>query len=413
MPLQRCKVRGKLGWKWGDRGKCYVGEGAVARALEQARAIKASQRVANATRRPPNPLRRDPTRTLMLRKTFSAAFSKRFRQLKGRILELIVKEDALGLKQANRVEAAVPKLGSPFPGGPTTTLNIRWRFRTQAQKIAEFERWLADELHVITGPGMSADAYWADFIERGYRQGAGRAFEDTRRWKWGAGEGEFYAGTKKQFLLDSFAFPIAKEKVELVAGRVFTDLKGITQDMGTRMTRVLTEGLVQGMNPREVARRLNKQVEIGRKRAFRIAQTETIRAHAEGQLDALEMLGVEELGVAVEWSTSGLGVTELGNPSPCEVCAPLQGIVMKLEEARGLLPRHPNCRCSYIPANVGESTKEQKRTRAEIRKAIDRSIRKEVGGKRTLEEKRAKTRWGGADTKIGRKRPQPLVGLKK
>jgi len=38
----------------------------------------------------------------------------------------------------------------------------------------------------------------------------------------------------------------------------------------------------------------------------------------------------------------------------CELCAPLEGIVLKVSEARGMLPRHPNCRCCFIPANVGE-----------------------------------------------------------
>ena len=69
----------------------------------------------------------------------------------------------------------------------------------------------------------------------------------------------------------------------------------------------------------------------------------TIRAHNEGQLEAMEGLGAEEVGVAVEWSTSGLGVTKRGYPSPCKVCAPLKGIVLSLKEAHGLLPRHPNC----------------------------------------------------------------------
>jgi hypothetical protein len=146
-----------------------------------------------------------------------------------------------------------------------------------------------------------------------------------------------------------------------------------------------------------------------------IARTETVRAHGEGQLDAMELLGVEEVGVAVEWSTSGLGggVTDLGNPSPCPLCAPLQGMVMTVKEARGLLPRHPNCLCSYIPANVGEDTKEQKRSKSEISKAVTRSItaeaKEEGGTRRTTAEQRARTKWAGADKRIRKRRPKELV----
>jgi hypothetical protein len=40
MPLIRCSVDGKQGWKWGKEGKCYLTK---EEALKQAAAIKASQ----------------------------------------------------------------------------------------------------------------------------------------------------------------------------------------------------------------------------------------------------------------------------------------------------------------------------------------------------------------------------------
>jgi len=42
MPVQRCIKDGKEGWKWGKSGKCYIGEGAKAKAAKQGAAIKAS-----------------------------------------------------------------------------------------------------------------------------------------------------------------------------------------------------------------------------------------------------------------------------------------------------------------------------------------------------------------------------------
>lgn len=42
MPVQRCTKNGKSGWKWGSNGKCYVGNGAKAKAAKQGAAIKAS-----------------------------------------------------------------------------------------------------------------------------------------------------------------------------------------------------------------------------------------------------------------------------------------------------------------------------------------------------------------------------------
>lgn len=39
MPLQRCYVKGKLGWKWGQSGHCYIGQNAKKEAIKQAIAI--------------------------------------------------------------------------------------------------------------------------------------------------------------------------------------------------------------------------------------------------------------------------------------------------------------------------------------------------------------------------------------
>ncbi len=44
MPLKRCTEKGKSGWKWGDSGKCYIGEGGRAKALAQGQAIEAGKR---------------------------------------------------------------------------------------------------------------------------------------------------------------------------------------------------------------------------------------------------------------------------------------------------------------------------------------------------------------------------------
>ena len=43
MPLMKCKSGGKSGWKYGESGKCYTGEGAKAKAARQGRAIEASK----------------------------------------------------------------------------------------------------------------------------------------------------------------------------------------------------------------------------------------------------------------------------------------------------------------------------------------------------------------------------------
>lgn len=241
--------------------------------------------------------------------------------------------------------------------GYRVTTNTRWKFNTSAEKLKEFRRWLETQLgDEVTG--ATAEEVWRKYAEAGYRKGAGRSFDDVNKAKRFLDltpEGlAGYGGARSGFLQGMFGRPVSKEKIELLASRSFEDLKGVASDTATRMTRVLADGLVEGASPRDVARDLAAQVDVGRDRALTISRTEIIRAHAEGQLTALEQMGVAEVGVMVEWA-----VTD--DAKLCKLCAPLEGVVLSIEDARGMLPRHPSCRCAWVPAGLGESPQGQKR----------------------------------------------------
>lgn len=444
MPIQRCQVDGKSGYRWGKSGKCYIGKGGRRRAIQQARAIRASQAkrrvISNESRRADGRLRRaieelqnniggstttdkntngiyrnverkgkavgrtstirrntlklDPTRTATLRRQFSTEMGLRFNLFRKDIVRAVVEEDLLNLRVRNEV-------------------TNQFQFLTSSEKVQEFKRWIATHLglRII---GVTAEqienAWWRQYVEKGYKKGAGRAFMDTRRVQKAQADTEgklsFFAGTQAEFLRQSFGQPETVEKLKLLVGRVFTELVGITEQMSQVMTRVLADGLVQGQNPRTVARELTKSLDITRKRAEVIARTELIRAHAEGQLDALERLGVEEVGVAVEWSTAE-------DARVCPRCAALDGIVLKVEESHGAIPRHPSCRCSFVPANVGEPTKDQIRSKSRIEAAIRKSLKAEKSKKvKTVEEQRKRSSWAGAKRKISKRRPKSIVWYK-
>jgi hypothetical protein len=63
----------------------------------------------------------------------------------------------------------------------------------------------------------------------------------------------------------------------------------------------------------------------------------------------------------------------------CPLCEELEGVILRIEEAHGMLPRHPNCRCSFAPANLGEDEEDQVRGKGAIDKAISRS--QKLGGR--------------------------------
>lgn len=273
------------------------------------------------SKRAKNPLRSDPSRTATLRRLFEAELRRRFARVAKQIQDLLLVEDAFGLVRES-----------------TIATNARWVFQSRPQQIAAFLKWLQgvlkDEVLAGKDDGLG-EAYWRKFVQEAYQKGQGRAFDDVRvpavqkdmRW---------YNGTKEEFLRSSFGRPMSIEKVQLMAGRVFTDLKGVTEAMAVVVSRELTEGFARGDNPHVLARRLKDDLGFGSNRAATIARSEVIRAHAEGQLDAMERLGVTEVGVMVEWDTAGDGRV-------CKLCQAMDGVVLTIKEARGMIPRHPNC----------------------------------------------------------------------
>jgi len=273
-----------------------------------------------------------------------------------------------------------------------TTNADAWRFNSDPEKLQKFQEWLRRQLQQFL-VGRTQEELWRVYTEQGVKKGAARSFEDARgieKLKDAGTALAFYAGTKEEFLRSSFRQPESVSKIQLLASRTFTDLKNVTEDMATRMSRTLVDGLTAGQGPRQIAVKLDADLDIGRTRALTIARTEIIRAHAEGQLLALEQLGVQEVGAMVEWSTAG-------DERVCPLCKPLEGVVLKLDEAKGMLPRHPNCRCAWVPANVGEDQKASKTTKGQITKSVTRS-----------QELEGKTSWGPGQV-IAKKRPESIL----
>jgi len=70
-----------------------------------------------------------------------------------------------------------------------------------------------------------------------------------------------------------------------------------------------------------------------------------------------------------------------------------------------------NCRCAWIPANVGEDKAGQKRSKGEVEGAVDDSVRAEGPTKKpkTLGELKNKTKWPGADVTVPKTRPKSVL----
>ncbi len=293
-----------------------------------------------------NPIQLDPTRTSLLRNKFASVITQPFVKLKGRINQAIWKEDSLGLREF--------------------TFNAQsWRYMSNDAKIEQFRQWLLGQVAVDQLRTDTGNIVWEEYIRQAHAKGMDRAYNDLRKYGSQA-KPDFYRGSKTEFLRSSFLRPVAVERVKVLVKRAALDYKGITDAMEQQVTRTLVDGLIQGVGPRDLAKRLNERVDkIGITRAQTLARTEIIRAHAEGQLDSFEALGVSKIGVQVEFKAA--------LHRACPQCQALNGIVIDIKKARGMIPVHARCRCAFIPANIGEKDEGQIRDRKRIQSAIRRS----------------------------------------
>lgn len=283
----------------------------------------------------PTSAQTDPTRSIALRNAYRSAMRGHFGKLKTAIRDLVVKQDVFGLKAQK-----------PLNLDGILQLNVdpsEWRFLTNRQKVNEFNQWLQEQmdegvLFTTNGGDHSGDLY----VQSAYKKGLVKSYIETNKLK-AIEMDDIFLDSKDAFIRSSFGAPETASKLELLYTRAYESLKGVTAQMSSDMSRILTDGLVSGQNPRTIAKTMTDRIDrLTRTRAETIARTEVIHAHAEGQLDAFGRLGIETVGAEVEFSTAG-------DDRVCPICASLEGTEYTLDEARGIIPVHPNCRCAWLP----------------------------------------------------------------
>lgn len=117
----------------------------------------------------------------------------------------------------------------------------------------------------------------------------------------------------------------------------FSDRIWMYQDaMKADLSKLLQSGLIQGKNPRVLARELQKNFNMSTANAERLMRTELARVQTEAQKQSFIRNGFEEYEY-------------IANSGCCDVCQGLDGKhfkVAKMMPGENAAPMHPHCRCS-------------------------------------------------------------------
>lgn len=125
------------------------------------------------------------------------------------------------------------------------------------------------------------------------------------------------------------------------SGDMFSDRLWLDKDRLGRNLRVgLTQSMILGEDMDRIADRVGANINTSKYNAMRVARTETKRVAYSSQAAAFEDQNVGE----VRYMAANNG----GDSRTCNLCREDHGKVYKLGEEPSL-PRHPNCRCWYIP----------------------------------------------------------------
>ena len=276
----------------------------------------------------------DPTRTLSIRNRFIKDLNKRFNLLIREINTAIIQNDVFGLRNPVGLQSR-PR---------------QFAFKRDADKIRAFEDWLEiqEEKYILSGGQAGIQTIgrhgsnWTDiYIRSAYQRGIGRSRAELK--KAGIQVPTSLGKDTGGEIIAAFNQPMHIDRVQMAFTRTFTGLKTVVNRMDGELSRRLAQGMVEGRNPKELAKSLtdfikNKSMNDART----LARTEVIRAHHSATIGEYRRAGVEGVKVKAEWLTAG-------DNRVCPSCEANEGIIFTLDEIEGLIPLHPNCRCIALP----------------------------------------------------------------
>lgn len=295
----------------------------------------------------------DPTRTKTLRSSFERRLRRHVNTLATDMRQWFENPENWLLSDSNyeddELDALTLELLTANAGRRS-----KWSFVPVKQVLAAFTKWLNKRIS-STDPEQAQIYVDSDgFVGRAYEAGDEQAVEKQMPESAGS---QLVKGVQDEIVksimdsatdraasvITSFRPGTFLDRLKILRSQARNQITGLGQRVKSVAINHITEGMIAGSGPREIARAIYQSVrKISKKDATRIARTEIIRAHAEGTLDRFEAMGVKHVGVNVEWVATRLQDGSF-EKRVCPRCRAMAGIVVPIERAHGMIPVHPNC----------------------------------------------------------------------
>lgn len=167
------------------------------------------------------------------------------------------------------------------------------------------------------------------------------------------------------------ASPVYQDRLRLVHGRVFEEMKGLTAEMKSQLRVTLTEGMARGVGIRDLKGMINKRLSVGLVRAERIARTEINQAYRTSYMDEAKQLNETALADD-DWEIRQIHRSAL-SPTTRKHHADRHGKIFTIQQQRDWWAVDGNaisCLCSTLDVLINKKTGEilQKKLQARMEK---------------------------------------------
>lgn len=282
----------------------------------------------------------DRTNTGAIRRAFEADAARRMRLLRRLVVSALGERDVLGITTPSPAASVFLRTFNtdrlPSPIIPPSFVG------STRDRLIAFAAWLEDQaglfiLDAARGidPALAGVAWIGNFMTRAFRAGISQG--DAALRKIGINLRQHAPHTPGQLTATETAAMVA------AISKAVSDMQNVVAETVRRVVSEVGQAIDAGNRARQVAMRAGSVIDkVGEIRARVTARVSTIAAHAAATLEAFKAAAIESVGVEVEWATAGDG-------NVCPSCSVMAGRVMPIRDAEGLIPLHPNCRCSFIP----------------------------------------------------------------
>lgn len=271
----------------------------------------------------------DPTKTLTLRRNYEGQFASRWGEVRRASRALVVEDNAFGIGE----------------DGDRITALAKYQFATVPDRVAAYQAWFAQQVNRSLFDGNlsksydeAADRFFGNsFANTAYRRGIIN----------GAGQIKSAGGrVASSFVEGAVTRDKHLEALKRLNMRAFDDLQGISAAASKQIGNTIATGLVEQWSTAAIAAAISERIDkIGIQRSRLIARTEIISAFNEAELNTYDDAGLAGVMLEPELLTAG-------DNRVCELCEAAARVKYTVATARGVLPLHPNCRCTWLPVIV-------------------------------------------------------------